>query len=143
MILEDYEKNKKKYMKGTFIIFAFALSVLIFIYTNFPHINFHKNGIHWIPQTPHELQILIDLFSKHARQHPWFFICAHIYCFIFMQCFSIPGHGLLSLIAGAIWGFKLGMILVCVSSTLGSVCSYFLSYTFLKGWIVKRFSDKI
>ena len=47
------------------------------------------------------------------------------------------------MIAGSIWGLKIGLPLICFANTLGSAFSYFLSYTLFKGFIVKHFTKKI
>lgn len=144
VILKDYEVHKKKYFLASFLIFLTAILGLFLIYTFMPQFTEQEKFILYrIPLTAPELTLWSEILKIYCKKNLIFVLFTYVYCFAFMQCFCIPGHGVLSLLAGTLWGLQIGLPLSLICSTIGSSCAYFLSYSVLKGCITKTFSNKV
>lgn len=80
------------------------------------------------PRSPQDVLLLRDVLLKSsADSNPALIVAAFILLYITLQTFAIPGTIALSLLGGAIFGTRNGLLLVSVVSTLGSVSAYTLS----------------
>ncbi|MCK8823650.1 TVP38/TMEM64 family protein [Fuchsiella alkaliacetigena] len=59
----------------------------------------------------------------------------------FFAVISIPGSGVLTIVAGAIFDFWLGSILVTLSVSLGVLVGFLLSRYAFRNWVKKSFED--
>lgn len=63
--------------------------------------------------------------------------------YLYKQCFAIPGSSFLNVLAGALFGPWLGLLLCCVLTSVGATCCYLLSRIFGKQLVVSYFPDKV
>ncbi|ACB84514.1 TVP38/TMEM64 family protein [Natranaerobius thermophilus] len=61
----------------------------------------------------------------------------------FFAVVSIPGSGVLTIVAGAIFGFLLASILVTISVSLGVFVVFLISRYALRDYLTRKFSDKL
>ena len=78
-------------------------------------------------------------YADHTLQTFGFFFGFYILC----TAFSIPGAGLLTLVAGALFGKWFGILLVSFTSTIGATLAFLISRFFLRNFVQKKFYDKI
>lgn len=64
-------------------------------------------------------------------------------CLFSKQTFSIPGSALLNVLAGKLFGFVLGFPLICLLTTVGASCCYWMSSLLGNATLRRVFSNKI
>lgn len=62
--------------------------------------------------------------------------------YILSVAFSFPGASILTLAAGAIFGFKVGLVIVSFSSTVGATFAFLASRYFFKDFVEAKFKNK-
>ena len=74
-----------------------------------------------------------------------FVLCALIYvaAYVILTGLSVPGSTLLTLTAGAIFGFGWGVLLASVSSAVGATMAFLSSRLLLKGCVQKHFESML
>lgn len=63
--------------------------------------------------------------------------------YLYKQSFAIPGSSFLNVLAGALFGPWLGLLLCCVLTSVGATGCYLLSSVFGKQLVVFYFPDKV
>lgn len=63
--------------------------------------------------------------------------------YILVTSLSLPGAGIMTLIAGAIFGLLWGTVLVSFASTIGATVAFLVARYLFKEIVQKRFSDKL
>ena len=76
------------------------------------------------------------------HSHPVLFGLGYIAFYIFYTTFSFPGAVLLTLMAGFIFQFFLGSLIVIIGSVTGAVFSFLISRYFLKDFLQNRFQSQ-
>jgi len=102
----------------------------------------HKEQLK-IPTSLQEVKMVGSILSLYTDSNYYSVISAFGAVYIFLQAFSIPGSVFLSFLAGALFGVKVGVPLVCATSTIGATCSYLLSYYVCRHLVKKFFPDKL
>ena len=74
---------------------------------------------------------------------PWTFRAGFFLIYIVVAAFSIPGATVMTLAAGALFGFKWGLFLVSFASSIGATFAFVIARFFLGDWIQKRFADQL
>ena len=85
-----------------------------------------------------EKERLLSLYHS----HPVLFGLGYIAFYIFYTTFSFPGAVLLTLMAGFIFQFFLGSLIVIIGSVTGAVFSFLISRYFLKDFLQNRFQSQ-
>ena len=76
--------------------------------------------------------------SRYRSEQLSSLVALFLLLYVFLQSFAIPGPVFLSLLAGPLFGFYGGLLLVSISACLGACLCYWLSY-FLARSTVERF----
>ena len=63
--------------------------------------------------------------------------------YVVSTAFSLPGAAVLTLAAGALFGFWTGLILVSFASTLGATLAFVLARFVLRGWVQQNFGKRL
>jgi len=74
---------------------------------------------------------------------PWTFRAGFFLVYIVVTALSIPGATVMTLAAGALFGFKWGLFLVSFASSIGATFAFVIARFFLGDWIQKRFADQL
>lgn len=77
------------------------------------------------------------------RQQPWLFGLGYFALFTVMAALAIPGCGLLSLAAGACFGWLGGTLLVLLASTAGATLSFLVARHWLRDAVQRRWGDRL
>ncbi|XP_072496515.1 transmembrane protein 41A [Notamacropus eugenii] len=95
------------------------------------------------PSDLEELRELSDFLQDYKGDHPAYVLLLFCSAYLYKQCFAIPGSSFLNILAGALFGPWLGLILCCVLASVGATCCYLLSSAFGKQLVVSYFPDKV
>lgn len=143
-MLEDHEKNKKTYQAILLLIFIAGISGGSYIFLNMPNLTAQEiSDMKKFPPSIAELQVMTEIFKSYAQKNPTYVLVAWSYAYLFLQVFAIPGGIFLSLMAGPLFGFKMGFVYVAIIASTGSSCCYLLSQTLLKGFIINWQPEKV
>ncbi|XP_036623028.1 transmembrane protein 41A [Trichosurus vulpecula] len=95
------------------------------------------------PSDLEELRELSDFLQDYKGEHQAYVLLLFCSAYLYKQCFAIPGSSFLNILAGALFGPWLGLILCCVLASVGATCCYLLSSAFGKQLVVSYFPDKV
>ncbi|KAJ8410090.1 hypothetical protein AAFF_G00211310 [Aldrovandia affinis] len=95
------------------------------------------------PSDLEELRELAELLQFYKTEHTGYVLLLFCSAYIYKQSFAIPGSSFLNILAGALFGPWLGLLLACLLTTVGSTFCYLLSQVFGKSHIVRLFPDKV
>ncbi len=121
----------EKVLKPLLFLFFICLFFMIYAYDlqNYLTLDFIKSHI-------------TDL-KTHNAEHPFFSIFVFLTLYISITGLLIPGSSILSLAAGALFGFTTGVIIVSFASTIGASISFLLVRFFLRDYVQSRFKVKL
>jgi uncharacterized membrane protein YdjX (TVP38/TMEM64 family) len=71
------------------------------------------------------------------------FIIGFILIYTTQTALSLPGAAILTLAGGAIFGAVMGTIWVNIGATTGALLAFLLARTLLRGWVLKRFGQRM
>ena len=74
------------------------------------------------------------------RAHPGETAAGFFLLYVAVTSLSIPGAAVLTLVAGAIFGFWLGALLVSFAAALGATIAFLISRFILRDWVRSRYS---
>ena len=74
---------------------------------------------------------------------PWTFRTGFFLVYVAVTAFSIPGATVMTLAAGALFGFQWGMLLVSFASSIGATFAFMIARFLLGNWVQKRFADQL
>lgn len=77
------------------------------------------------------------------QQHQLLFIVGFFILYIAMTAFSIPAASLLTLLAGSVFGFSFGLLLVSFASSIGATLAFWIARFLLGDKIKQRFSKQL
>ncbi|XP_016055624.1 PREDICTED: transmembrane protein 41A [Miniopterus natalensis] len=97
----------------------------------------------WFPSDLAELRELSEILRDYRREHQAYVFLLFCSAYLYKQCFAIPGSSFLNVLAGALFGPWLGLLLCCVLTSVGATCCYLLSSMFGKQLVVSYFPDKV
>ncbi|XP_059896157.1 transmembrane protein 41A-A [Gadus macrocephalus] len=95
------------------------------------------------PSDLKELREMAELLQYYKKEHTGYLVLLFSSAYLYKQSFAIPGSSFLNILAGAIFGPYLGLLLACVLTTAGSTMCYLLSQAFGKQHITGLFPDKV
>lgn len=80
-----------------------------------------------------------DQLIKSYEQHSGLFLLVYFAVYVLATTLSLPGATLLTLFAGALFGFSLALLLVSFASSLGALCAFQIARYLLRDWVRERF----
>ncbi|XP_074045681.1 transmembrane protein 41A [Macrotis lagotis] len=95
------------------------------------------------PSDLEELRELSGFLQAYKGEHQAYVLLLFCCAYLYKQCFAIPGSGFLNILAGALFGPWMGLVLCCVLASVGATCCYLLSSAFGKQLVVSYFPDKV
>ncbi|XP_058247198.1 transmembrane protein 41A-A isoform X1 [Hemibagrus wyckioides] len=95
------------------------------------------------PSDLQELKQMAGLLQHYKKEHSGFVLLLFSSAYLYKQAFAIPGSSLLNILAGALFGPWLGLVLCCVLTTVGASVCFLLSHFFGKQHIVRIFPDRV
>ncbi|XP_007233829.2 transmembrane protein 41A-A [Astyanax mexicanus] len=95
------------------------------------------------PSDLEELREQAALLRHYQQEHSGYVLLLFCSAYIYKQAFAIPGSSLLNILAGALFGPWLGLLLACVLTTVGATLCFLLSQAFGKQHIVRLFPVKV
>ncbi|XP_015492992.1 transmembrane protein 41A isoform X1 [Parus major] len=90
-----------------------------------------------------ELRDLAEALRDYERQHRGAALALFCGAYLYKQSFAIPGSSLLNVLAGALFGPWMGLVLCSVLTSVGATLCYLLSAAFGKQLIVHFFPEKV
>ncbi len=84
-----------------------------------------------------------QLFYDYYQTHQFQTLLLYFVLYVFSTALSIPGATLLTLLAGALFGFSTGLIIVSFASSLGATLAFLLSRFLLRDWVQQKFGTKL
>ncbi|KAG8516042.1 Transmembrane protein 41A [Galemys pyrenaicus] len=97
----------------------------------------------WFPSDLAELRELSEVLREYRKEHQGYVFLLFCSAYLYKQGFAIPGSSFLNVLAGALFGPWLGLLLCCVLTSVGATCCYLLSSIFGKQLVVFYFPDKV
>ncbi|XP_008703449.1 transmembrane protein 41A isoform X2 [Ursus americanus] len=97
----------------------------------------------WFPSDLAELRELSEVLREYRKEHQAYVFLLFCSAYLYKQGFAIPGSSFLNILAGALFGPWLGLLLCCVLTSVGATCCYLLSSIFGKQLVVSYFPDKV
>ncbi|XP_035940596.1 transmembrane protein 41A isoform X2 [Halichoerus grypus] len=97
----------------------------------------------WFPSDLAELRELSEVLREYRKEHPAYVFLLFCGAYLYKQGFAIPGSSFLNILAGALFGPWLGLLLCCVLTSVGATCCYLLSSVFGKQLVVSYFPEKV
>ncbi|XP_032924464.1 transmembrane protein 41A [Catharus ustulatus] len=95
------------------------------------------------PADLEELRDLAEALRDYERQHRGAALALFCAAYLYKQSFAIPGSSLLNVLAGALFGPWMGLVLCSVLTSVGATLCYLLSAAFGKQLIVHFFPEKV
>ncbi|XP_021252950.1 transmembrane protein 41A isoform X2 [Numida meleagris] len=95
------------------------------------------------PSDLEELRELAEALRDYERRHRGAAVALFCAAYLYKQSFAIPGSSLLNVLAGALFGPWIGLVLCSALTSLGATCCYLLSGAFGKRLVVRYFPDKV
>ncbi len=74
---------------------------------------------------------------------PWTFRAGFFLVYVVVAALSIPGATVMTLAAGALFGFQWGLFLVSFASSIGATIAFLIARFFLGNWVQKRFEEQL
>lgn len=78
-----------------------------------------------------------------AAQSPMVAVSVFFAVYVVVTALSLPGAALLTLVAGALFGFWWGLLLVSFASSLGATGAFLVSRTLLRDWVQSKFQRQL
>ncbi|XP_059776694.1 transmembrane protein 41A isoform X1 [Balaenoptera ricei] len=97
----------------------------------------------WFPSDLAELRELSEVLREYRKEHQAYVFLLFCSAYLYKQGFAIPGSSFLNVLAGALFGPWLGLLLCCVLTSVGATCCYLLSSVFGKQLVVSYFPDRV
>ncbi|XP_013916390.1 PREDICTED: transmembrane protein 41A [Thamnophis sirtalis] len=95
------------------------------------------------PSDLKELQELAAFLHYYNKEHHAYVILLFCSAYLYKQTFAIPGSSFLNILAGALFGPWIGLLLCSTLTSVGATCCYGLSNIFGKNFITYYFPDKV
>jgi len=85
----------------------------------------------------------VDEWKNWIDQHLLIALLIYFFLYVVVAAFSLPVAGLLSLLAGALFGRWLGLAVVSTAATLGATLAFLASRYLLRDWVQSRFARRL
>jgi len=77
------------------------------------------------------------------RREPWLTLGGFFLAYTVVAATSVPGGAALTLLAGAVFGAATATVVVSFASTLGATFAFLVSRHLARGWVERRFGDRV
>ncbi|XP_077205314.1 transmembrane protein 41A [Paroedura picta] len=101
------------------------------------------SGLLKFPSNLEELRELAEFLQYYNREHHAYVLLLFCSAYLYKQSFAIPGSSFLNILAGALFGPWMGLLLCCALTSVGATCCYGLSNIFGKQFVIYYFPDKV
>lgn len=122
------KKRTLKYLLAAVIVLAIAAFFALGLQNAFTLVG--------IKERQHE-------FQQYYQQSPVFTLLLFGLTYIAVTALSLPGAAIMTLAAGALFGFLPALILVSFASSIGATLAFLASRFVLRDWMQERFGDKL
>ncbi|KNC73625.1 hypothetical protein SARC_13816, partial [Sphaeroforma arctica JP610] len=85
------------------------------------------------------MSITRQRLNAYKEQHYRSSLSLFLAAYLFKQTFSVPGSAAMNILAGILWGFWPGLVIVCCTTTCGACLCYFLSKAMLGRFVREYF----
>jgi len=141
---EIFKENLQGYPLKSLLGLVTVISICFgILYVTVDYFQRTENFKFKLPQDINDLRMMKEQLSHLLETNSSLVLLFFSTLYILKQTFSIPGSALLNLLAGDLFGFSVAFPLVCLLTTMGASCCYWLSYTVGKSAIRRLFSEKI
>ncbi len=82
-------------------------------------------------------------FAAAYEANTLLFLGAYFLIYVLMAALSLPGAAVLTLAAGALFGFWTGLLVVSFASSIGAAAACAVARYVLGGWVQRRFGDRL
>lgn len=82
-------------------------------------------------------------FMAYYGEHPLLVASAYIAVTVICIGLALPATGVFALLAGALFGFGIGVLLCTIAGTLGSTIAFLWSRHLFRDWVQRRFSQQL
>ncbi|MBI4405220.1 MAG: dihydrolipoyl dehydrogenase [Deltaproteobacteria bacterium] len=83
------------------------------------------------------------ILASYYSAHPLKMVLLYFLVYVVSTALSVPGALVLSIAAGAFFGFWLGLIIVSFASTIGATLAFLVSRFLLRNWMQDKFGQKL
>ncbi len=83
------------------------------------------------------------VITGYFHAYPVKTVLAFFLVYLAVTSLSLPGAGVLSVLAGAIFGLPVGVVTVLLAATAGATVAFWLSRYIFHDWVQDRFGDKL
>ncbi|BES90700.1 Hypothetical protein NTJ_03508 [Nesidiocoris tenuis] len=128
---------------GFIVVFVLAISLLFLVFRSAPEVDGFDGIKMGFPVDMSGVKFYAEVLSKYYESQPAYTILLFSAIYLFKQSFCIPGSALLNILAGALFGVKLGVFLCTILTGAGATCAYILSHFYLEGTVMKFFGGRI
>ncbi len=84
-----------------------------------------------------------NLFDEYYQNYPVLCLSAFFGIYVLSVALSLPGATLLTVLAGALFGNLIGIVMVSFASTLGATIAFMVSRYIFRDWVSQRFGSKL
>lgn len=89
------------------------------------------------------MQQLRHEFFIHYQQQPYVFMLLYFLAYVTATALSLPLASLMTLLAGSLFGFTIGLVLASFASTLGACLAFLMARFVLQESIQQRYGDSL
>lgn len=121
------------------IIFFFAVLAMMYLIRQMPELSAEELDVLRLPRSLDDVKNLSIVLLRYKEDNFMLVLGLFAMSYIFLQTFAIPGAIFLSVLAGPLFGFFWGMIIVSIVATTGSSMCYLLSKALSKNLVARYF----
>jgi pyruvate/2-oxoglutarate dehydrogenase complex dihydrolipoamide dehydrogenase (E3) component/uncharacterized membrane protein YdjX (TVP38/TMEM64 family) len=81
--------------------------------------------------------------AGYVADNPWQSALAFFSVYVAVAALSLPGAAILTLVAGAIFGFWRGLVIVSFASSIGATLAFLSSRFLLHDWVQSKFGERL
>ncbi len=111
------------------VLIAALIAFWYFDFARFANLDYVKSQQAWI--------------NEQYLAHPWRTVAIFVAIYITVTALSLPGAAIMTLVAGALFGLLVGVVLVSMASTIGATLAFLIARFLLRDTIQSRFGDKL
>ncbi len=90
-----------------------------------------------------ELKARQDAFQGYYASHRMLTLAGYFLLYVAVTALSLPGAAIMTLAAGALFGFWPGLLLVSFASSIGATLAFLASRFLLRDWVQSRFGERL